>query len=763
MTEAESLMLALDYLERHFYTRYLFPIKRLAKFPPCLKDNLETNCSNDPAQIARWAKQFPGCNWGVAHRKSKLLVADIDTNVKKNKQGRITYDELDLMFGWPDTETTTTPSGGFHLVYEGWANAQHPEHVMALGRNGLGLDIDSPNYTLIAGCMFADGTSYVSNGADPVRCPEWIYDTIKSAKTKAQITNANEIVVDLDKPANVEIAIDFLKEDAEPAIEGRGGDFNTYKTAAYLKDLGISPSLAVDLLNEYYNPRCEPPWDREGLERKVASAYAYTNLSKVGGKTAEADFGDDPPDDNFPTKGNPKKITEQKKERAVAREVAAATAPDVRERFLTAQQVVAEYVFVIGIERFVEKANPRVMWKRTAFDAAFAYLPKAKTMSENLLKQKRNTIIRFKDIAYKPGQPQQMAGGIFNTYTQPSIVPMEGDVSWWDAHLEYLFPDAEDRSLVLNWVAWLLQNITKKPKHALLVQGEIQGTGKSFIVEMLSRILDLRNVSNLTQTDLHGDFNGWAEASKLLVIEELRAIDRTEVANKLHPLITQEKISVNEKNLPRRDTENCFGIFAMSNHDAAVTLDQSDRRYLVVNTPAQPRDPEYYVGLYARLDDPVSIAAVAYALMNRDVGAYNGAAAAPKTAAKAAMIDAGLTDLEHFIMDNEGNYPFNGRLLTTEDVIEILPKRLEGRSGRLHATVKSILQRRLRAVEIGQCPLPGGRRVRLMAINGKAGILMNQPRAALGAMYEADKGKAGKGVDIDDDAGSEFAQEDIDQ
>ena len=154
-----------------------------AKFPPLLKDNLDSNASNDLEQIKRWAAQFVGCNWGVAHRKSRLLVADIDTNPKKGKRGQETYDLLEMLHGWPDTEKTTTPSGGFHLVYEG-------EHIMALGKNGLGLDIDSPNYTLIAGCTFADGTSYVGNDADAVACPQWIYDTIKNTKASARITNA---------------------------------------------------------------------------------------------------------------------------------------------------------------------------------------------------------------------------------------------------------------------------------------------------------------------------------------------------------------------------------------------------------------------------------------------------------------------------------------------------------------------------------------------------------------------------------------------
>jgi hypothetical protein len=45
---------------------------------------------------------------------------------------------------------------------------------MALGENGIGLDIDSPNYTLIPGCTFDNGTRYVGNDAEAVPCPQWI-------------------------------------------------------------------------------------------------------------------------------------------------------------------------------------------------------------------------------------------------------------------------------------------------------------------------------------------------------------------------------------------------------------------------------------------------------------------------------------------------------------------------------------------------------------------------------------------------------------
>jgi putative DNA primase/helicase len=313
-----TLALGIDYVENHLGTRYIFPIKPGAKFPPLIKNNL-ADASNDPEQLRKWEEQWPGCNWGVAHRKSKLLVADIDTNKAKGKVGQATFDGLDLVYGWPETETTTTPSGGFHLIYEGWADDSHPAHIMALGENGIGKDIDSPNYTLIPGCTFDDGTSYVGNGAEAVRCPEWIYDTIKSSKSKSRIADAGEVVIELDQERNIDTAIDYLINDAEPSIQGSGGDYNLLKAAYYLKDLGISQQLGPQLLDEYFNPRCEPPWDLDDLVKKMAGAYSYANLSKVGGKTAEADFADDKPEPITPM-GDKKKIEATAKAREKGRE-----------------------------------------------------------------------------------------------------------------------------------------------------------------------------------------------------------------------------------------------------------------------------------------------------------------------------------------------------------------------------------------------------------------------------------------------------------
>src|SRR5882757_5360407 len=114
------LNIALAHLRQH-PTDFLFPLAPQSKYPPLLKKNLGENCSNDPAQIRAWAKQFPGCNWGLALRRSRLIVADVD--VGKGKLGRDTFEVLGMLYSWPPSQRVKSPSGGYHCIYAG-------QHVM---------------------------------------------------------------------------------------------------------------------------------------------------------------------------------------------------------------------------------------------------------------------------------------------------------------------------------------------------------------------------------------------------------------------------------------------------------------------------------------------------------------------------------------------------------------------------------------------------------------------------------------------------------
>lgn len=743
--------MALDYVAMN-PGRFLFPIKAGSKFPPLIKNNL-ADASNDTEQLTSWAKKWPGCNWGVAHRKSNLLVVDIDQ--KPGKEGEATFDQLDLDYGFPETEENRTPSGGRHLVYEG-------AHVFALGENGFGKDIDSPNYTMIAGCQFADGTGYEAIKAIAAApAPAWFYEVLGRAKER--LVDAGVAAVELDKPENVAWAVDFLKFDAEPAVEGKSGDLQTVKIAMGLRDRGISFQLAAELMIEHYNERCVPPWEPDALRKKVENAYNYANQSQVGGKTAEADFAEDSFDvESIKTQGDEKRIEREKIEREKQRAREAAVPTDQRQRISNKNDVLDEWVWVADIDRFIKINEPNVMWKRASFDAHFKYLtPKgSRSLSDALFAMTKGTIRRFERIGYQPGEGISLDGGrVCNLFRPSGVIPYQGDTSFFDQHLMYLYPDEEQRNHLLNWLAWFVQNPKRKPKHALLMQGRIQGTGKSYIADMLAAIIGPHNATAVSQTDLGSDFNGYAMRTKLIVIEELRAVERAQVKSALHDIITQDTISVNEKNMPKFEMRNCFGIIAMTNDDAAISLDQSDRRYLVLRTEAMPRPASYYETLYDTIKDPDKVAAVAYLLQTRDIGEYNGAGRAPATSAKEEMIHAGLNELEMFLIEQSHQYPLAGRLTTVQDVIEMLPKRLE-RHPRLTQAVSSALKIHFKAEFVGRPVLGDGSRPRIYVINGSPVVTMlGGDLDKIGELYLRERkiGESKGSSAGDDDLTDEFA------
>lgn len=79
--------------------------------------------------------------------------------------------------------------------------------------------------------------------------------------------------------------VQYLMQTATPAVQGARGDETTYQVALYGRDLGLSESAAYNLMLEFYNPNCSPPWSRQELQEKVANAYKYAKGAQ-GNRTA---------------------------------------------------------------------------------------------------------------------------------------------------------------------------------------------------------------------------------------------------------------------------------------------------------------------------------------------------------------------------------------------------------------------------------------------------------------------------------------------
>lgn len=74
------------------------------------------------------------------------------------------------------------------------------------------------------------------------------------------------------KPSQVERAAAYISK-MDPAVQGQGGDRQTFHVACKLVEFGLGTSEALKLLSEY-NCRCDPQWSEAALNRKLKCAYA---------------------------------------------------------------------------------------------------------------------------------------------------------------------------------------------------------------------------------------------------------------------------------------------------------------------------------------------------------------------------------------------------------------------------------------------------------------------------------------------------------
>lgn len=79
----------------------------------------------------------------------------------------------------------------------------------------------------------------------------------------------------------IERAIKYIQT-AGGAVSGNGGHNHTFGLACSLfKTFTISGNEVFDLLNQYHNPVCDPPWSDKELKHKVDSAYQATGGIKT--------------------------------------------------------------------------------------------------------------------------------------------------------------------------------------------------------------------------------------------------------------------------------------------------------------------------------------------------------------------------------------------------------------------------------------------------------------------------------------------------
>ena len=211
----------------------------------------------------------------------------------------------------------------------------------------------------------------------------------------------------------------------------------------------------------------------------------------------------------------------------------------------------------------------------------------------------------------------------------------------------------QSREYLLDWLAWLVQRPERKLMFAVLLLGP-HGTGKSWVAELMKVLLGAANCSEPDKKEVASTFNGWLGRRQLIIVHELYERNARGLADALKNYITQKSIRVNLKGIEAFEIENYANFLTITNHEDAIPIDRTERRWLVIRCTDKPMPPEYYRALFDCIGTPATPGdearrVLAY-LQAREI-TLDGEGFAPMTEAREDVIEAGRSSLEKVLAD----------------------------------------------------------------------------------------------------------------
>lgn len=214
-----------------------------------------------------------------------------------------------------------------------------------------------------------------------------------------------------------------------------------------------------------------------------------------------------------------------------------------------------------------------------------------------------------------------------NLYRKPSIEPVEGDCSLYQALISNLADgDPDGEAYLLDWLAKPLQEIHRgklfKMGTAIAFYGA-EGAGKERLAEALRALYGPANTGTLGQDQLDGKFAGQLPGKLFLLCNEVTSntSEKIKSANKMKTWVTDKTIAIEAKGVEAADRTNTFNIVFFSNFDEPVYLDPggAGRRWNFFRQ-TKPLDRAIGAALNADLEGSQAQLKAFYAsLLNRQV------------------------------------------------------------------------------------------------------------------------------------------------
>jgi hypothetical protein len=244
-------------------------------------------------------------------------------------------------------------------------------------------------------------------------------------------------------------------------------------------------------------------------------------------------------------------------------------------------------------------------------------------------------------------------------------------------HISNVLVDEREQRILIDWLAYVVQNAGKRINWAILLQGA-QGTGKSYFAKVLEWVLG-SNAKSLDPSALGERFTGWAHGSLVNIVEEIRikGDDKWRIMDRLKPFITNSMIQIEEKGRDHRTVPNFTNYLLLTNYKDALPITNDDRRFCVMYGRIQNesdlfdyfggRDEagEYFENLFHESEQHAG--AIKTFILNHTISEdFKPSGRAPDTVSRRLMIQASVSPEQSLVEDLINKHDcavVNGRIL----------------------------------------------------------------------------------------------------
>lgn len=251
-------------------------------------------------------------------------------------------------------------------------------------------------------------------------------------------------------------------------------------------------------------------------------------------------------------------------------------------------------------------------------------------------------------VTFYPGRPtitNNLEGlRCVNTWRPIKRWPSNADISSFLDQVKYLISDVSERAVFLDWLAHIEQKPGELPHYGWVHIAEQTGTGRNWLASLLARVFKGYVAPNVDLPGLlESAYNGELSARVLAIVDEVQeggSEGNYRHAERLKSMINSETRTVNHKYGLKYTEVNACRWLIFSNHQNALPLKDTDRRFRVLMHSAEPRPASVYEHLYAQLQDPEFINAVGIFLRQRDIKSFKPGERPPMNEAKLKAIAA---------------------------------------------------------------------------------------------------------------------------